>query len=129
MGSILLLNMVTQGLLLFMLLGAHMAFPSQVFGLELNNFSQESEYLESESPVTCNNVGVTCADGLGNVDIINNVFSLEQCRVECVAREDCQFLTYLHDPAPGSFVCFLFSTCDTVNECDPDICVSEPRGC
>ena len=40
--------------------------------------------------MTCNNVGVTCADGLGNVDIINNVFSLEQCRVECVAREDCQ---------------------------------------
>merc|ERR1711953_1191979 len=110
MGSTLMLNMVTQGLMLFMLLGAHMAFPSQ----------------EAESPVTCNNVGVTCADGLGNVDIINNVFSLEQCRVECVAREDCQFLTYLHDPAPGSFVCFLFSTCDTVNECDPDICVSEP---
>ena len=83
-------------------------------------------YQEAESPVTCSSEGLSCADGIEG--IIDNIFTLELCRAECLASPDCQFLTFLHDSA-GTFACFLFSSCETVQECDPATCVSEPRGC
>ena len=78
-----------------------------------------------ESPVTCSSEGVACADGIEG--IIDNTFTLDLCRAQCLESPDCQFLTFLHDSP--TFACFLFSSCETVQECDPATCVSEPRGC
>ena len=79
------------------------------------------------SPVSCNNHGVAC-DISDLIEIFAGVESIDLCGDICLEQTNCMFYTYY---GAGSFplqnVCFTFTACESVDQCDG--CVSEGRGC
>ena len=85
----------------------------------------------TQSPIGCSEAGKECAyDSTNLIDVINQVQTVEECRQICLDNVECEFTTYFDSDAdPLARTCFLFKTCDSVKDCDPEHCLSETMEC
>merc|ERR1712126_532417 len=69
-----------------------------------------------------------CQHPSGQIDIITNVPSIEDCRQLCLDNDQCQFITYyFSDGFPGKKMCILLEGCETLTKCTN--CQSQDMDC
>ena len=85
----------------------------------------------TQSPIGCSEAGKECAyDSTNLIDVLNQVQTVEECRQICLDTDECEFTTFFDaDAEPLAHTCFLFKTCDSVDNCDPEHCSSEAMEC
>ena len=82
----------------------------------------------SEIPFICSIESQECQHPSGQIDIVTNVPSIEECRQLCQDHDQCQFITYYYpDGFPGYKMCILLQGCENLTECTN--CESQNMDC